>query len=327
MPPSPFKILSTQALSADLASQFTRPVEFITLDGRPDEEVRERLDDADALVSGLYKPSWQRETTKRPLLVQCVGAGIDGITLTSLPRRSTVCNVYGHAQAVAERAFLHMLALNQGLLGLDRDLRQGNWTPQRAYLPELRDKSLLVLGLGHIGRELVRWGKFFGMKVSVLTRNAPPERAAGLDLVAFGPLTQLADHLPAADFVVIAIPSAEGTVGLIGPAKLKLMKSTAFIINVGRGPVIDEDALYHALLERRIGGAGLDVWWQYPKPGDRICQPSSRPFHELDNVVMTPHKPTQETMTWRIKAIAANIERFAAGQALENVVWQHGESR
>lgn len=97
------------------------------------------------------------------------------------------------------------------------------------------------------------------------------------------------------------------------------MKPGAFIINVGRAAVINEEALYRALQNRRIAGAGLDVWYQYPAPGqDRM--PARLPFQELDNVIMTPHKPTAETMAYRWKQIAANIGRLARGEPLACVV-------
>lgn len=97
------------------------------------------------------------------------------------------------------------------------------------------------------------------------------------------------------------------------------MKSSAYIVNVGRGPVLNEDALYHALKTRQIAGAGLDVWYNYPAPGQNL-RPSRQPFHELDNVIMTPHKPTIETMSYRWKEIAANLNRFSRGEALVSVV-------
>ncbi|MEY3774765.1 MAG: hypothetical protein RLZZ129_1545 [Verrucomicrobiota bacterium] len=322
--PSPVKILIAHSVASQLQERMTVPHAITPIQEQSDAEMRELLAGTDVLVSGLYKPEWKLTATRRPLLVHSTGAGVDGIAFGSLPPASTVCNVYGHERGVAERVFMHALALQQGLLGLDRNLRRGNWTPQRAYLPELRDKHLLILGFGHIGRELVRWGKFLDMRVTVLTRTAKAGRDANLGLEAFGPLSALHSQLPKADFVVIAIPSTTGTVDLINEVELKLMKSTAFIINVGRGPVINEDALYAALRDRRIGGAGLDVWYRYPAPGQDGL-PAIRPFQELDNVIMTPHKPTIETMEFRWGEIAANIARRAAGHPLLNVVWQHAE--
>ncbi|MEJ6600947.1 MAG: 2-hydroxyacid dehydrogenase [Opitutaceae bacterium] len=322
MSTNPVRIAIDARFAPALAARLTVPHKLIELDHLDDEAVRALLPNLDAVVSGLFKSEWHVPSTQRPLLVQSVGAGVDGISIPVLPSGSTLCNVYGHERAVAERAFAHMLNLQQGVLKLDRNLRQGNWTPERPFLPEVSGKNLLVLGLGHIGRELVRWGQFLDMKVTVLNRSASPERAADLNLTAFGPLAELAMHLPSADFVIIAIPSAAGTIDLISTTELTLMKASAFIINVGRGPVINEAALYTVLAERRIGGAGLDVWWTYPTD-DQPCHPATAPFHELDNVVMTPHKPTHETMHYRWGVIAENIAHHLNGTPHHNVVWQH----
>jgi phosphoglycerate dehydrogenase-like enzyme len=284
--------------------------------------MRSILADSDALVSGLYKAEWKIEKSKRPLLVHSSGAGVDGIAIPSLPARSILCNVYGHERGVAERAFMHILALNQGLFNLDQSLRKGDWRHDRLYLPELRNKNLLILGLGHIGEELVRWGKFMEMNITVLTRNASAARAQRVGITSFGTLRDLRAHLPNADFVIVAIPSAEGTTDLFNTGEFSLMKSTAFIINVGRGPVLNEIALYHALKSRVIAGAGLDVWYQYPALGQKKL-PATQPFQDLDNVIMTPHKATIETMEYRWKEIAANIANHMSGAPLKNVVWKH----
>jgi len=307
----------------NFAADFTKAMAAVphtlrTIKDQNDAEMARLLAETDVLVHGAFKGAW-RAPDCAVRLVHCTGAGTDGIEFAAVPPGGTVCNVYGHERGVAEQAFMHMLALHKGLLSLDRNLRQGHWTPSRPYMPELRDYNLLILGLGHIGRELVRFGEFFGMNVTVLTRTADASRAAGLNLKAFGGLDQLPQYLSSADFVVSAIPAAAGTVDLIGAKELALMKPTAFIVNVGRGPVINEEALYHALKDHRIAGAGLDVWWQYPALGQNR-EPSRFPYGQLDNVVMTPHKPTFETMTFRWKEIALNIQRFVRGEPLVNVV-------
>jgi len=323
MSSTPLRILIPELFAADLAAELTIPHEIHVLKTQSDGEVAELLEHTDVLVSGAYQATWKPQETSTLRLVQAVGAGIDGIDTSALPPGCQVCNVYGHERGVAEQAFMLMLSLQKGLLSLDTALRRGNWTPERTYLSELRERNLLILGLGHIGKELVRWGRFLDMPTTVLTRRADPERVVGLDLEHFGDLSELEDCLPQADFLVVAIPAGEGTVGLIGAKELSLMKSSAFVVNVGRGPVLDEDALYQALQQRRIAGAGLDVWWQYPSAPGQECQPSKYPFGELDNVVMTPHKPTLETMAYRWREIAANLARFVADKPLVRVV-HHG---
>jgi phosphoglycerate dehydrogenase-like enzyme len=314
-------VVIPQVFESQLRQRMSVPHRLIPFSKETDSEMRDILRDSDVIVSGAYKAEWKLDRTTRPLLVHSPGAGVDGIVFDSLPAAATVCNVYGHERGVAEQVGMVMLALQRQLFRLDHELRRGNWCPDTPYLPELRNRRLLVLGSGHIGRELVRWGKFLEMNVVVLTRNPTPERAASLGVGNCGSLQDLAKHLPDADFVVIAIPAAPGTIDLIGRKELGLMKRTAFLINVGRAPVVNEEALYTALRERTIAGAGLDVWYRYPTPGQNAI-PSTQPFHELSNVIMTPHKPTIETMEYRWREIADNIARHVAGEPLKNVVWR-----
>lgn len=315
---APLKIAVHERFGAELKAALTIPHQLTTFQNQSDAEMAALLADQDVLVWGAFKASWRDPRGCALRLVHSTGAGTDGIDFPGLPAGCSVCNVYGHERGVAEQAFLLMLALQRNLFGLDAALRQGDWTPQRPYLPELRERRLLILGAGHIAQELVRWGEFLDMNVTVLTRS-PAKARTGKFSVPVDDLRKLGDYLPEADFLVVAIPAAAGTVDLIGEREFMLMKSGAFVVNVGRGPVINEDALYEALRTRRIAGAGLDVWYQYPAAGQN-CLPARRPFQELGNVIMTPHKPTVETMAYRWKEIAENIRRLAQGETLVRIV-------
>lgn len=317
---SPLSIVVHQAHAAALAKELAIPHVLNTINDQRDPDVAKLLAESDVLVSFVYRAAWRSPGPGRLRLVHSTGAGTDTIDLASLPRGCAVCNVYGHERGVAENVFMLMLALQRNLLRMDAALRKGNWTPECPLVPELRGRNLLILGLGHIGQELVRWGRFCGMKITALTRSPGKERGEKFDREAVGRLQEIGPHLARADFVVVAIPAAAGTVDLVGKKELRQMKPTAFIINVGRAPVINEDALYQALQTRRIAGAGLDVWYQYPASGENRL-PSRLPFQELDNVIMTPHKPTFETMAYRWGKIADNIHRLARGEALQRVVF------
>jgi len=298
------------------------PHEFRTFNNESDEEMAKIIAETDVLISGAYKAAWRDPSGQHPKMIHSVGAGVDGLDLDAVPEGCPVCNVYGHDKGVAEHAFLLFMALHKNLAKLDQSLRRGDWIQEQPYLPEMRNRNLLILGLGHIGEQLLRWGKFLEMNITVLTQNMSDERAAKLGIDSYGTLDNLDQHLPDADFVVIAIPSAIETDGLFGAERFQSMKATAFIVNVGRGPVIDEKALYDALKAREIAGAGIDVWWQYYTPDEPIKHPSKYPLHELDNIIMTPHKPTYETMEFRWKFIAENITRFSKGESLHNLVHQ-----
>jgi phosphoglycerate dehydrogenase-like enzyme len=128
--------------------------------------------------------------------------------------------------------------------------------------------------------------------------------------------------LPACDTLLIACGLAPETRGLIDARRLSLLKPGALLINIARAPIVDEDALYDALKGGHLGGAALDVWWQYPSAGEPDRRPSRRPFHELPNVLMTPHSSSSSDATAerRWSVVAANLDRFARGEPLENIV-------
>lgn len=317
---TPTRIAISPKFAPQLARELSIPHALALLPDEGDAEIARILAGSDVLVGGTFKPTWQNANGSALRLVHVVGAGLDGIAFASLPPTCRVCNVFGHERGVTEQAFLLILALHKKLFALDRALRNGDWNWETACLPEIRGRNLLILGYGHIGQELARWGYFFGLNVTALTRTPGKERNTDVTPAYLGHLSELEAHLPDADFVVIAIPATAATADRIHERQFNLMKRTAFIINVGRAAVINESALYAALRDRRIGGAGLDVWYKYPVLGQR-GMPSHEPFHTLDNVIMTPHKPSIETMEFRWREIAKNIARLAMGEPLVNQVW------
>src|SRR6266700_3087153 len=157
-----------EKFAAELAREMAVPHVVRTFARETDVEMATLLATADVLVWGAFKAAWRDPARCALRLVHSTGAGTDGIEFAGLPAGAVVCNVYGHQWGVAEHAFLLMMALHKSLFDLDAALRKGDWTPQRPYLPELRGRQLLILGLGHIGQELVRWGQFLGMKITVL---------------------------------------------------------------------------------------------------------------------------------------------------------------
>lgn len=316
------RVVAPQRVSTELTAALTSPCRMDAIpDGAADDDIARLVADADAFVGAEFKAAWTVHNPRSLRLVQSSGAGTDGIAREALPPACAVCNVYGHERAVAEHTFMLMLALQRRLFAQDAGLRKGNWGWANRLLPELRGRRLLILGLGRIGRELTRWAQFFEMPVSAVTRTPSPKRSAllGIDVAAgFADLPKL---LPEADFVAVAVPATPETENLIGDKEFGVMKRTAFLINVGRGPVVNEAALYNALKARIIAGAGIDVWYTYPGAGeDRL--PSQYPVQELDNIIMTPHNggSSPETMRYRWAAIAENLRRLEAGEPLLNIV-------
>ena len=162
-----------------------------------------------------------------------------------------------------------------------------------------------------------------GLKCRVLAANRSPVANPAPAEAVFS-LADLDRMLPLCDTVLIACALAPETTGLIDARRLALMKPGALLINVARAAIVDEDALYAALKDGHLGGAALDVWWQYPTEAEPERRPSRRPFHELPNVLMTPHSSSSSDATAdrRWSVVAANLDRFARGEELENIVLQ-----
>ena len=157
------------------------------------------------------------------------------------------------------------------------------------------------------------------MNVCAIRRDV--RRSSGNELALLGGPDMTDEVMRRSDYVVISMPATPDTIGSIGRKRLGLMKQTAFLINVARAEIIDEDALYKALARRSIAGAALDVWYRYPREAGSTA-PATRPFHELPNVLMTPHVSgwTDGMIEARAKLIAENIRRISCGETPLNLV-------
>ena len=251
------------------------------------------------------------------------GAGYDAVDLDAIPDSAVVCNCFGHEQAIAEYVMAALLERHVPLADADRHLRRGDWTytassPERVH-GELAEKTIGLLGFGHIGKAIAARAKAFEMKVHVANRSPVP--TSSLVDRSFV-LNRLGEFWSSADFFVVSVPSNADTVGMVNAESFAAMRASAVILNVGRGPTIDERSLYEALESRRIAGAVIDTWYSYPSPNHLSILPSKFPFHELSNVVMTPHMSgwTAGTINRRKQTIADNISRRAAGRPCVNVV-------
>ena len=315
-------VLAEWQTDLDFRRAIVSPVDFRPAPSRRDEDVAPLLAGADALVSRRFTAG-MAAAANRLRLILTPGAGTNEIDFAAVPPGVTVCNVFGHEAAIAEYVFMAILALNRDLLNMDARFRRADWGDRaRGPQREIRSRTLGIVGLGHIGAEVARLGRAFGMRVVAVTRSPDPRRAETLGLVWLGDLGQLPRLLAEADFVVVAVPLESSTEGLIGRDELAAMKPSAYLVNVARGEVVDETALYDALRAERIAGAALDVWYRYPDAAESV-RPSAFPFHELPNVVMTPHVAgwTEGTFAHRWAAIAENLRRLAASEQFVNAVW------
>ena len=227
-----------------------------------------------------------------------------GIPVTYVP---TYCVV-----DVAEHALAYILALSRKLSLFNRKTREGVWDIQVGMpLRRLQGKCLGIVGFGHIGREVARRARAFDLEICVCDPVLSEEEAlqAEVQLLSFEEL------LEKADFITLHVPLIPATESLIGRAELERMKPTAFLINTARGGLIDEDALYQALIQGEIGGAGLDVRRQEPpEAGDRLLG--------LDQVLHSPHAAfySTESLEELERQTAWEVRRVLEGQEPNNLV-------
>lgn len=284
---------------------------------------RDAYAEADVVIGIRFDASLPRPERLR--LFHLPAAGYDAVDFAALPQGAMVCNCFGHEHAIAEYVLAAMLQRTVPLADADRKLRQGEWaywagSPARLH-GEMAGTTLGLLGFGHIGKAVAVRARAFGLRVHVANRSRVPE---GELVDRYFPLPAPAEFWQGADTVVVTVPLTPDTRGIVGRDALAAMRGDAVLVNVARGPVVDEQALFDALRDRRIGGAVIDTWYQYPAADDACGAPSSLPFHELPNLLMTPHMSgwTRGTICRRQETMADNIRRRMRGEPCENVL--HG---
>jgi phosphoglycerate dehydrogenase-like enzyme len=216
------------------------------------------------------------------LVIARFGVGYDSVDVKACTAADVLVTITMGAvdRSVAEATVGWMIALSHNLRIKDGLLRTGQWDERSKYMGrELRDRTLGVIGLGGIARKTIELLRGFGMKQPLAFDPFVKAETAAKHGARLVPLEEL---LRQADFVSIHCPLSETTRGLIGARELALMKPDAYLLNTARGGIVDEDALYQALKNRRIGGAALDCFAQEP-----VTSPHR--FGELDNVLLAPH--------------------------------------
>ena len=289
-------------------------------------DVAELCADAEAFMGWVVPPqSW--EAAPRLGALAWLHAGCDELDFEMLRRRDIqVCNIRGgNAITVAEQAMTLMLGIARRVAQRHEWVRESRW--QQTWHPDfmgvgLEGRTLAIIGLGMIGTAIARRASAFDMRVTAIRRH--PERGGEFADSVHGP-DALHEVLAEADFAIIATPITGETVGFIDAAALACMKPNAFLINIARGNLIVEQALYDALTESRLRGYAADVWWTYTESLPATYHypiPSRTGLHKLPNVLASGDQAANvEGVTDRLIDMATeSLAAYARGEAMPRAI-------
>jgi D-3-phosphoglycerate dehydrogenase len=284
--------------------------------GFKESDLISEMKDASVVVSGL------RQITRKAIFasellkgIVVYGVGVDHIDVVAATEKKIyVINTPGvNSVSVAEFAFGLMINIVRKIPQLTATLRAGKWKYFGDILGnELSGKTLGIIGLGKVGSHIAVLGRAFGMKI-IAHDPSPVAFAHGIEIgVSFVDLKTL---LSTSDFVIVSSALTKETHGLIGETEINLLKATAYLVNVARGPIIDEQALTKALKENRIAGAALDVFEKEPPDPEN-------PLLHLDNVIVTPHMAgtSEEAMRRLQMTVAEESARILSGSLPRYIV-------
>jgi phosphoglycerate dehydrogenase-like enzyme len=308
----PFTTASQQLLKEAAA---TESVVITTAD-----ELSVHLADAEILCSYIIPANW-RTLAPRLRWLQFPGAGVDSLATTGLLDANSgvlVTTAAGiHAETISEYVFGSMLMFNWNWPQMVRLQDKHMWARSATWYHlggrELTGQTLGIIGLGNIGRRIAQLGRAFGMRVLGTRRTIHNLGDQESDVDRTFPPEQLHELLRLSDYIVISVPLTQETEKLIGETELHIMRPNAYLVNIARGRVIDEQALISALREGWIAGAGLDVTEEEPLP-------SESPLYSMPNVILTPHISGNSTHydTRLATLFADNLKRYCTDQQLQN---------
>jgi phosphoglycerate dehydrogenase-like enzyme len=261
-----------------------------------EDEIVEELSDADVLV-GVNITRRMLEEGKDLKIIQIPHAGVEGLDFELIKQYNIpVYNTHSNALSVAELAVGLILGIAKKIPYHDKLFRTGNWNSsasndsweeQSISSSYVSNKTISFIGYGNIGKKIAELLSGFNCKYMAIVNNKKREYKE-LDFV--GDINDLEYVLKSVDYLVVAAPLTKKTRGMLNKSNLVFMKNSAYIINISRGKVIDEESLYYMLSNNLIRGAALDAWYNYPKDKEDIYPSKRYEFHKLNNLIMSPHR-------------------------------------
>ena len=280
-----YKVLVVQGLhekGLEMLKERT-DIEFNVLMSDDENEILEAAKDVNGITVRTAKISSKIiEAANKLQVVSRHGVGYDSIDLVSLNNKKIPLTIAAHSNmiSVSEQAMFFLLALSKNVFYYDDFTRKGDWTNRwdvKAW--DLAQKNILVVGFGRIGSNFVKRALAFDMNVFVYDPYVENEK---IKISGAIPVDNIIENLPKMDAITLHCPKNNETTDLFTKKEFDLMKKSSFIINCARGGILNEEDLYEALINKKIAGAGLDVFDVEPTP-------SSNPLFKLKNVILSPH--------------------------------------
>jgi len=297
-----------------------KELNLVFLDDVSEETLMKHAPEAHILVG--WRPSRELlDTATKFRLFINPGVGvqhhIDTFREISKTRNVTLINGHGNTYFTAQHAMTLLLSLTNKIIPHHNWMVEGLWRRGDSHAKSipLRERKIGLLGYGAVNQKVHKFLSGFDVEFLILKRTWRGDEEFPTLVKQFLP-KDLNTFLEETDMLVIAVPQTDETIGMIGEDELKLLGAESILVNISRGIVVDEEALYNALKQKTIAGAGIDVWYEYkPEPDvDLRKYPTKFPFHELDNVVLSPHRgasPMDDLKRW--DEVIENIRRFSEG--------------
>ncbi len=286
-----------------------------------EEEYLQHAESANIIIGWQPTDALLEKATNLNLFIN-PGAGVHHLisSFHEINKRRKVVLVNGHGNSyfTAQHAIALLLAITNKIIPHHNWMVEGKWRrgDEHAKSTPLRWRKIGLLGYGAVNKKVHKFLSGFDNDFHVLKREWKEEISTPTEVIRYTP-DKLDKFLAQVDTLIIALPHTQDTEGLIGTEELELLGEEGLLVNMARGSVIDEDALYDALRDKKIAGAAIDVWYNYQPEPDVITRrfPFNRPFYELDNIVLSPHRgasPMDDLHRW--DEVIENIARYATGR-------------
>ncbi|MFX1526549.1 MAG: NAD(P)-dependent oxidoreductase [Promethearchaeota archaeon] len=316
-------LLSREDIKTNIRQSLGPNVDVVFYDEINSSEKVQIIKDIDVLIGPKIEET-EFDLYKNLKMHQTYATGLEDYYFPFYRKNNILlCNSHTHSKIIAEYGFALLLSISKELITNDQLLREGNWDYTQFPAITLFGKTILFLGYGNIAQTFKKLCEPLNMKYIAVKRT----KSCKDPYVEIYTPDQKLLAIRQADIIINTLPLTKSTVSFLDALEFGAMKESVIIVNVGRGDTINERELYTALKDKRIRGAALDVWYNYPevrgakKQDPMPCYPSKFPFHELRNVVMTAHRAWQsDALMTDLKPFLNNVIRFIQGEKPLNIV-------